>query len=86
MVLLGERLTVAALSGAIAQAAIYPLEVVQTRLAATHGVYQGIMDVAQTLWFKEGPRALYRWSFDMSHCHLTSDSTLGRGGFIEMEP
>lgn len=58
--LTGERLTVAALSGAIAQAAIYPLEVIQTRLAATHGVYTGIMDVANALWFKEGPRALYR--------------------------
>ena len=50
-----------ALSGAIAQAAIYPLEVVQTRLAATHGVYNGIVDVIRSLWQKEGGRAFYRY-------------------------
>ena len=39
---------------------IYPLEVIQTRLAATHGVYRGIFDVVQTIWRKEGGLAFYR--------------------------
>ena len=72
-----ERLTVAALSGAIAQAAIYPLEVVQTRLAATHGVYNGIMDVIGSLWQKEGGRAFYRYASSCLMRYVDSDHDFG---------
>ena len=54
-------MTVGAIAGAVSQAVIYPLEVIQTRLAATHGVYRGIFDVVQTIWRKEGGLAFYRW-------------------------
>lgn len=56
----GERLISGAVSGAVAQAVIYPLEVIQTRLAATHGVYKGMLDAMATMWRREGWRVFYR--------------------------
>ena len=56
----GERLTIGGLSGAAAQTLIYPLEVVQTRLAATHLHYNGIMHAFGQIYRLEGSAALLR--------------------------
>ena len=47
-------------AGGLAQVAVYPLEVIQTRLAATHGVYAGILDAAAKIWRTEGASAFMR--------------------------
>ncbi|KAK9804762.1 hypothetical protein WJX72_003881 [[Myrmecia] bisecta] len=58
---LGERLVVGGVSGAIAQGAIYPLEVIQTRLAVSRvGTYKGILDAAHKIRHQEGYRAFFR--------------------------
>ncbi|KAK9823074.1 hypothetical protein WJX81_007778 [Elliptochloris bilobata] len=57
---LGERLLVGAGAGGLAQVAVYPLEVIQTRLAATHGAYAGIADAAAKIWRTEGAAAFMR--------------------------
>lgn len=50
-----------AAAGAVAQGAIYPLELVRTRLAVSPpGSYRGIVDAAAQVWVREGPRAFYR--------------------------
>ena len=56
----GERLVIGGLSGGIAQLTVYPLEVVQARLAATTGVYQGITDVVRQTILREGYHGFYR--------------------------
>lgn len=57
----GERFVAGAAAGAVAQAAIYPLELVRTRLAVSPpGAYAGILDAARQVWVREGPRAFYR--------------------------
>jgi len=56
----GERLVVGASAGGLAQVAVYPLEVIQTRLAATHGAYAGIADAAAKIWRTEGAAAFMR--------------------------
>ena len=56
-----ERLASGGLAGAIAQAAIYPLEVLKTRMAlAGSGDYRGIYDCFRTTLRSEGPAGLYR--------------------------
>ncbi|KAK9795916.1 hypothetical protein WJX73_001899 [Symbiochloris irregularis] len=57
---LWERLVIGGLSGGIAQALIYPLEVIQAHLATTSGAYTGIMDVVRQLVHRDGYRSLYR--------------------------
>ena len=47
-------------AGGLAQVAVYPLEVIQTRLAATHGVYAGILDATAKIWRTEGASAFMR--------------------------
>jgi solute carrier family 25 phosphate transporter 23/24/25/41 len=58
---LAQRLAIGGLAGAIAQATVFPLEVVQTRLAVSPvGTYSGIWDALSKIVAQEGPRALYR--------------------------
>ena len=47
-------------AGGLAQVAVYPLEVIQTRLAATHGAYAGIGDAFAKIWRTEGATAFSR--------------------------
>lgn len=55
------RVLIGAMSGAFAQAAIYPLELVRTRLAVSPpNTYRGIADCAVKVWRQEGWRAFYR--------------------------
>jgi solute carrier family 25 phosphate transporter 23/24/25/41 len=55
------RLAAGSLAGGLAQAAVYPLEVVQTRLAASAaGTYAGAIHCARLVWAKEGPAAFGR--------------------------
>jgi len=57
----GERFIAGAAAGAVAQGAVYPLELVRTRLAVSPpGAYRGIADAAAQVWRVEGPRAFYR--------------------------
>ena len=56
----GQRLAVGSAAGAVAQVAIYPLEVIQTRLAATVGTYRGIVHCAASIARTEGVRAFGR--------------------------
>ena len=56
----GQRLAVGSAAGAVAQVAIYPLEVIQTRLAATAGTYRGIVHCAASIAQTEGLRAFGR--------------------------
>lgn len=56
-----ERVVIGGLAGAIAQAAVYPLEVIQTRLSVSpRGTYRGIFDTLGKVWRCEGPGAFYR--------------------------
>ncbi len=57
----GERLTIGGVSGAIAQGTIYPMEVIQTRLAISPaGTYRGILDAFSKIVRQEGYTALFR--------------------------
>lgn len=57
----GERFVAGAAAGALAQSAIYPLELIRTRLAiCPKGTYRGIADAAARVFRSEGPRAFYR--------------------------
>ena len=57
----GERFVAGAAAGALAQSAIYPLELIRTRLAiCPKGTYRGIADAAARVLRSEGPRAFYR--------------------------
>jgi solute carrier family 25 phosphate transporter 23/24/25/41 len=56
-----QRMAAGALAGATAQAIIYPLELVKTRLAVCHaGTYSGIVDCATKVLAQEGWRSFYR--------------------------
>jgi solute carrier family 25 phosphate transporter 23/24/25/41 len=61
---LGERFLCGATSGAVSQAAIFPLELTKMRLAVTAPhTYSGIMHCIATVVRDEGPRALYKGLF-----------------------
>jgi len=56
-----QRMAAGAMAGATAQAIIYPLELVKTRLAVCpSGTYRGIADCICKVWVQEGWRAFYR--------------------------
>lgn len=56
-----ERFVAGAAAGAVAQTAIYPLELIRTRLALCEsGRYRGIADAARQIVRQEGWRAFYR--------------------------
>ncbi|XP_017784896.1 PREDICTED: calcium-binding mitochondrial carrier protein SCaMC-2 isoform X2 [Nicrophorus vespilloides] len=56
-----ERFCAGALAGGISQSAIYPLEVLKTRLALRKtGQYKGIMDAAYKIYVQEGIMSFYR--------------------------
>lgn len=56
-----QRMVAGALAGATAQAVIYPLELVKTRLAVCPGgTYRGIADTIRKVYAQEGWRAFYR--------------------------
>ena len=76
----GERLLVGAGAGGLAQVAVYPLEVIQTRLAATHGAYAGIGDAAAKIWRTEGPAAFMRCArpSERASAKASPPSILGR--------
>lgn len=56
-----QRLVCGALAGAVAQFAIYPLELIRTRLAVCPAdTYAGLSAAAASIWRTEGPLAFYR--------------------------
>ncbi|XP_077416798.1 calcium-binding mitochondrial carrier protein SCaMC-2-A [Vanacampus margaritifer] len=56
-----ERFVAGSLAGVIAQSAIYPMEVLKTRLALrTTGQYAGISDCAKQIFRREGLAAFYK--------------------------
>lgn len=56
-----ERLLAGSTAGVIAQTAIYPMEVLKTRLAlGTTGQYTGMFDCFRQILHHEGPRSFYR--------------------------
>uniref|UniRef100_UPI0037E993CC mitochondrial adenyl nucleotide antiporter SLC25A24 isoform X1 n=3 Tax=Semicossyphus pulcher TaxID=241346 RepID=UPI0037E993CC len=56
-----ERFVAGSLAGATAQTAIYPMEVLKTRLTLRNtGQYSGIADCAKQILQKEGVRAFYK--------------------------
>lgn len=56
-----QRMVAGAVAGATAQATIYPLELVRTRLAVcASGTYAGIADTVRKVLRQEGWRAFYR--------------------------
>uniref|UniRef100_A0A6M2DY76 Putative mitochondrial fad carrier protein n=1 Tax=Xenopsylla cheopis TaxID=163159 RepID=A0A6M2DY76_XENCH len=58
---IGERFVAGATAGCISQTAIYPLEVLKTRLALrTTGQYAGIVDAAKKIFAREGLKSFYR--------------------------
>lgn len=57
----GESIAIGGISGAIAQGTIYPMEVIQTRLAISPaGTYRGILDAFAKIVRQEGYFALFR--------------------------
>lgn len=57
----GQRMTSGAIAGAIAQTAIYPLELIRTRLAVCpDGMYHGIIDACVKIARREGLLAFYK--------------------------
>ncbi|XP_055315152.1 calcium-binding mitochondrial carrier protein SCaMC-2-B isoform X2 [Sitodiplosis mosellana] len=56
-----ERFAAGAVAGGISQSAIYPLEVLKTRLALRKtGQYSSILDAASKIYTNEGVRSFYR--------------------------
>jgi len=56
-----ERFAAGSMAGAAAQTAIYPMEVIKTRLAVMKtGQYKGMLDCGLKIFQREGPKALYR--------------------------
>ncbi|KAK7867010.1 hypothetical protein R5R35_006873 [Gryllus longicercus] len=56
-----ERFVAGSLAGGVSQTAIYPLEVMKTRLALRKtGQYKGILDAATKIYRNEGYRSFYR--------------------------
>lgn len=59
-----ERFVAGAMAGSFSQSAIYPMEVLKTRLALRKtGQYKGIVDAAEKIYRKEGIRSFYRLVF-----------------------
>ncbi|PKA52188.1 Mitochondrial adenine nucleotide transporter ADNT1 [Apostasia shenzhenica] len=57
------RLIAGGLAGAVAQTAIYPLDLVKTRLqtyACKGGIVPKLRTLSRDIWVQEGPRAFYR--------------------------
>lgn len=58
---LSERFVAGSIAGAFSQTAIYPMEVLKTRLALrTTGQYTSIWDAARKIYRREGARTFYR--------------------------
>ncbi|XP_061134594.1 calcium-binding mitochondrial carrier protein SCaMC-2-A-like [Syngnathus typhle] len=58
---ISERFVAGSLAGVIAQSAIYPMEVLKTRLALRKtGQYASISDCAKQIFRREGPAAFYK--------------------------
>lgn len=58
---MSERFVAGAMAGGISQTAIYPLEVLKTRLALRKtGQYNGILDAAKKMYTQEGLKSFYR--------------------------
>lgn len=56
-----ERFVAGACAGCVSQTAIYPLEVLKTRLALRKtGQYDGMLDAAKKIYACEGARSFYR--------------------------
>lgn len=56
-----ERFVAGACAGSVSQSAIYPLEVLKTRLALRKtGQYTGMLDAAKKIYKVEGVRSFYR--------------------------
>lgn len=56
-----ERFVAGACAGCVSQTAIYPLEVLKTRLALRKtGQYTGMLDAAKKIYGGEGLRSFYR--------------------------
>lgn len=56
-----ERFVSGAVAGCVSQTAIYPLEVLKTRLAIRKtGQYSGVFDAAKKIYVNEGVRTFYR--------------------------
>ncbi|KAF6202024.1 hypothetical protein GE061_004420 [Apolygus lucorum] len=56
-----DRFMAGSAAGAFSQTAIYPLEVLKTRLALRKtGQYKSIADAAQKIFYKEGAKAFYK--------------------------
>lgn len=56
-----ERFVAGACAGCVSQTAIYPLEVLKTRLALRKtGQYSGMLDAAKKIYAVEGARSFYR--------------------------
>ncbi len=59
--LAGQSVAIGGISGAIAQGTIYPMEVIQTRLAVSPaGTYRGIANAFSKIVRQEGYKALFR--------------------------
>ena len=57
------RLLAGGLAGAVAQTAVYPMDLVQTRLqtyAGERGRVPNLATLSRDIWVREGPRAFYR--------------------------
>ncbi|CAN6464499.1 unnamed protein product [Victoria cruziana] len=62
----GGRLFAGGIAGAIAQTAIYPMDLVKTRLqtyACESGMVPKLRSLSKDIWVQEGPRAFYRGLF-----------------------
>lgn len=60
-VTIGQSVAIGGISGAIAQGTIYPMEVIQTRLAVSPaGTYRGIANAFSKIVCQEGYKALFR--------------------------
>lgn len=58
---IAERFVAGSLAGALAQSAIYPLEVLKTRLVLRNtGQYSSALDCAEKIWLHDGIRGFYR--------------------------
>lgn len=60
------RLLAGGTAGAVAQVAVYPMDLVKTRLQTFHaadGKAPHLMQLSRSIWAQEGPRALYRGLF-----------------------
>lgn len=58
-----ERLMAGGMAGAVAQTAIYPMDLVKTRLqthASEGGKVPNLGKLSKDIWIQEGPRAFYR--------------------------